>query len=134
MTDDPVESRDASPGAQSRRLGMAVLAAGLAVLAGGAWLAGRGEPLPVSVPDRGVPYQVDVNAAGWAELSLVPGLGGVLARRIVEYRDRHGPYRSLNDLVAINGIADVRLREIRPYLTLAAESPTDGDRCGRPGP
>jgi competence protein ComEA len=134
MTEDAVQSSDVSPGTQSRRLGMTVLAAGLAALAGGVWLAGRGEPLPVSTTDGAAPYQVDVNTAGWAELSLVPGLGGVLAKRIVEYRDRHGPYRSLDELVAINGIADVRLREIRPYLTLAAGSPTGGDRRDRSEP
>ncbi|MBN2583554.1 MAG: helix-hairpin-helix domain-containing protein [Planctomycetes bacterium] len=112
---------------------MTLLAAGMLAMVAGGWLARRGEPLSMPGPAEGeAPYRVDVNAVDWPELSLVPGLGGVLARRIVERRERQGPYRSLDELVEIDGIGAIRLREIRPYLTIAGESPLDGDHHDRP--
>ena len=115
------------------RLGIAVLAAALLVPLVAMLAAGRTATLEVAVPAEGeAPYRVDVNRADWAELSLVPGLGGVLARRIVEYRRMHGPYRSLDQLEGVIGIGKIRLESIRPYLSVTAA----GD-CGhrrRSGP
>ena len=103
------------------RLGIAVLAAALLVPLLAMLAAGRTAPLEVAAPaEDEAPYRVNVNHADWAELSLVPGLGGILARRIVEYRRTRGPYRSLDQLEAVRGIGRIRLEQIRPYLTIAS--------------
>jgi competence ComEA-like helix-hairpin-helix protein len=109
---------------RSQRLGLLVL--GAAMLAGCLlWLVGRGSQLPAGAePAPGdAPYRVNVNTAGWPELSLVPGLGETLARRIVEYRGARGPLRSLDELVEVNGIGRVRLEQMRPYLVLTDAAP-----------
>ena len=103
------------------RLGIAVLAAALLVPLVAMLAAGPPAPLEVAAPaEDEAPYRVDVNGADWPELSLVPGLGGILSRRIVEYRRTHGPYRSLDQLQAVGGIGRIRLEQVRPYLTLAS--------------
>lgn len=65
--------------------------------------------------------EVDVNRASIGELSQVPGIGVLLAERIVAQR----PYHSLDDLVMVRGITPWKLEHIRPYLILsAAETPS----------
>jgi competence protein ComEA len=61
-------------------------------------------------------FQVDVNSAGWPELSQLPEVGETLARRIVESRDADGRYGDLNDLLRVNGIGPRTLERMKPYL------------------
>lgn len=56
---------------------------------------------------------VDVNRADAAELERLRGIGPVLARRIVAHRDSAGPFRSVDDLVAVPGIGPATLARIR---------------------
>jgi len=70
--------------------------------------------------DRATPlvvrFQVDVNSAGWPELSQLPEVGETLARRIVESRDADGRFGDLNDLLRVNGIGPRTLERMKPYL------------------
>ena len=54
----------------------------------------------------------NINTASQAELEALPGIGPVLARRIVEGR----PYRSVEELDRVKGIGKKRLEEIRPLV------------------
>jgi len=58
------------------------------------------------------PAPVDVNHAGAAELDALPGIGPVLARRILEHRERHGAFRSLEELRAVRGIGPSLLAKL----------------------
>ncbi len=69
-------------------------------------------------PIQKAQLEVDVNAADWSELSALPGIGEVLARSIVEYRDQHGPFSAVEDLTAVQGIGEGRLNEIKPYVVI----------------
>ncbi len=51
---------------------------------------------------------VDVNTASHAELRVLPGVGPVIAQRIVDRREHVGPFRSVDELFAIRGIGSVR--------------------------
>jgi len=64
------------------------------------------------VPTR----QVDLNTASAARLQQIPGIGPVTAQRIVEYRRKHGPFRTPDDLDAVPGIGAKTIRQIRPYV------------------
>ena len=57
---------------------------------------------------------INVNTASEAELEALPGVGPVIARRIIEGR----PYRSVEDLVRVKGIGRKRLEHIRPLVTV----------------
>lgn len=61
--------------------------------------AGRPGPVPA---EAGV--MVDLNRAGLAELDALPGIGPVLAGRILQHRNAHGPFREPEDLLAVPGI------------------------------
>ncbi len=56
---------------------------------------------------------VNVNAATAEQLEALPGIGPVLARRIMEYRARHGPFRRAEDLLQVQGIGPSLLRRLR---------------------
>lgn len=60
---------------------------------------------------------VNINTAGQAELETVPGIGPVIARAIIAYRTEHGPFQSVDDLIAVSGIGPKTLEKIRPYVT-----------------
>lgn len=61
---------------------------------------------------------VNVNTATAAELERLPGIGPVLARRIVEHREAKGLFRRLDDLLEVKGIGPKLLRRIQPWLRL----------------
>jgi competence protein ComEA len=59
---------------------------------------------------------LDLNAATAAELDALPGIGPVLAARIVEYRRREGSFRSVEELLSVPGIGPRLLARLRPAL------------------
>jgi competence protein ComEA len=61
-------------------------------------------------------FQTDINTAEWTELMQLPEVGETLAQRIVESRDRDGPFTSHDDLGRVSGIGKATLEKIRPYL------------------
>ena len=63
---------------------------------------------------------LDLNRAGAPDLEAVPGIGPELARRMVDYRQRHGPFKQIDDLADnVSGFGPEKLRRVRPHLTLA---------------
>jgi len=67
---------------------------------------------------------IDPNTATIAELIRLPGIGEVLAGRIIAYREEHGPFASIDDLLAVSGIGPVVLERIRESMEIASEAET----------
>lgn len=65
--------------------------------------------------------QININTATVQELEALPGVGEVLAQRIVAYRTAHGPFRSAEELLQVEGIGEKKLSSMRPYII--TESP-----------
>jgi competence protein ComEA len=61
---------------------------------------------------------VDLNRATPDELQRVPGIGPGLAARIVDARQRHGPFASVDDLRRVRGIGATTLARVRPRLAI----------------
>ncbi|TKR21919.1 ComEA family DNA-binding protein [Cellulomonas hominis] len=59
---------------------------------------------------------VDVNTAGGAELQTLPGIGPVLAERIVAWREANGPFASVDALLDVSGIGPAVLGQIRDLV------------------
>ena len=62
-------------------------------------------------------FEVNVNTATWPELTQLPEIGEMLARRIIDHRAAEGPFRSAEDLTRVQGIGDKTLEHMRPYLS-----------------
>lgn len=59
---------------------------------------------------------IDVNHSGATTLAAVPGIGRSIAERIIELRERTGPFASLDELLDVAGMNQSRLDRARPYL------------------
>ncbi len=60
---------------------------------------------------------VNINTAGAEELELLPGIGEVLARRIVEYRRLNGPFSSIDELEEVERIGPVTVDRLRDCVS-----------------
>ncbi|GIV57108.1 helix-hairpin-helix domain-containing protein [Rhodocaloribacter litoris] len=70
-----------------------------------------------SVPgEPAVPARVNLNTATAPELERLPRIGPKLAARIVAYREAHGPFRRVADLVHVRGIGPKTLADLEPLL------------------
>lgn len=59
---------------------------------------------------------VDINSATARELELLPGIGPVLARRIIEARRRSNGFSSTTELERVKGLSPARLKKLAPYI------------------
>lgn len=72
----------------------------------------------------GPAVSLNVNQATVAELEKLPGIGPKKARSIIASRNaRGGAFHSFDEILAIDGIGETTLAEIRPYLVLGPPNP-----------
>ena len=72
---------------------------------------------PVTAP--GSPGQkINLNLAAAADLETLPGIGEVLAQRIIEHRESNGPFTTVDELMEVSGIGEARLEDIRDKVTV----------------
>ena len=62
---------------------------------------------------------VNVNTASQAELEALNGIGPAKARAILDYRQKNGPFKSVDDLKKVTGIGDKTLESIRKDVSLS---------------
>lgn len=62
------------------------------------------------------PAEIFVNRAGVEELTALPGIGPVMARRIMEDREQQGRFLTLSDLRRVKGISPKTLEKLRGYV------------------
>jgi len=62
--------------------------------------------------------KVNINSAGESDFENLPGIGPVLAQKIVDYREQHGPFRSIQDLMKVSGIGQKKFDSLSAYITV----------------
>lgn len=75
-------------------------------------------PAPVPSGGGGAGGLVDLNRATAADLDALPGVGPVLAARILEHRDRVGGFTRVDELADVKGIGDATFAELAPLVTV----------------
>ena len=68
------------------------------------------------------PTIININTADSKELQTLPGIGPVLAQRIIDYRTEFGPFDSVYDLTLVNGIGLNTLEKLLDLITVGGES------------
>ena len=63
------------------------------------------------------PGRININSATLEELDALPSIGEVIAARIIAYREQNGPFRSVDDLIHVQGISDCTIDEFRHLVT-----------------
>lgn len=62
--------------------------------------------------------KVNINTADVETLQTLPGIGGVLAERIIEYRTVSGGFADIEQLMEVSGIGEQKFAELRDYITV----------------
>lgn len=70
----------------------------------------------------GIRWQVNINEADAAHLEDLPGIGPVLAERIIAYREIHGDFDTAHEITAVSGIGEDTFRELEPYIIAESDS------------
>ncbi len=110
------------------KMAMLTVTAGLVL-----WI---GWPLPT--PEQGDPVspatgaRVDLNRANSEELTRLPGIGQVLAQRIIERRQNNGLYESVEGLLEVRGIGKQRLERLRPLVLISKNPKPSKAITGKP--
>ena len=81
-----------------------------------------GENMPNSSEVVGAPRggdgRININTASRSELMDLSGVGEVIAGRIIDYRDRHGPFKSTDEIMNVSGIGERRYEAIKDSITV----------------
>jgi competence ComEA-like helix-hairpin-helix protein len=70
-------------------------------------------------PEEDRPAAIDLNGASVGEMTRLPGIGPVLAGRIVASREATGPFTSVDELRRVPGIGPTKLERLRGHVTVA---------------
>ena len=65
-----------------------------------------------------ISFPISINEAEKAEIMALPGIGEVLADRIIAFRDEHGGFTSPEELLNVEGVGKKRLEEIVDMITI----------------
>jgi competence protein ComEA len=78
--------------------------------------------IEIYVPREGEeqsPQKIDINRAEPWLLEVLPGIGEVLAQRIVDYRSGNGTFRTIEDLLKVSGIGEGTFEKIKDFITVS---------------
>jgi comEA protein len=80
-----------------------------------------GEPVQPAVA-----APININAASAAELEKLPGIGARMAARIVEYRQKNGPFKKVEELMNVRGVGEKNFLRLKGLITVGTAK---GDRA-----
>jgi competence protein ComEA len=84
-------------------------------------------PAPKSGATATAAAPVNLNTATQAQLESLPGIGPSAAQRILEYRQKNGSFKKVEDLMNVKGIGEKSFLKLKPLITVTADK---GERSG----
>ena len=64
---------------------------------------------------------INLNTATQAQLESLPGIGAKAAERILEFRQKNGSFKKIEDLMKVKGIGEKNFLKLKPYITVGAQ-------------
>ena len=68
---------------------------------------------------------VNINTATASDFEALPGIGAKTAARIVDYRQKNGPFKKVEELMNVRGLGEKNFLKLKAQLTIGAAKPTD---------
>jgi competence protein ComEA len=75
-------------------------------------------PAATSSTARASTNKLNINVASADEIEKLPGVGKIMAERIVTHRRQFGPFRRVEHLLMVQGLSDLKFRELRDLISV----------------
>ena len=79
-------------------------------------------PSETGATEATLPGKININTADFTQLQTLPGIGPVIAQRIIDYRTEFGPFESVYDLISVKGIGLSTLEKMLDQITVGGET------------
>ncbi len=100
-----------------------MIAAIVAIALGATPMSAQGRATPTkTVATAAAP--VNLNTATAEQLATIPGVGAKTAERIIEYRQKNGAFKKVEDLMNVSGVGEKSFLKMKPLITVAAAKTT----------
>ena len=98
----------------------------MAALPAAAWQKSSAAKPPAAKAAAAPSAPVNINTATQAQLESLPGLGAKVAERIIEYRQKNGNFKKIEDLMNVKGIGEKSFLKLKPLLTITQKAEPAG--------
>jgi comEA protein len=62
--------------------------------------------------------KININSASAKELQTLPQVGAVVAQRIIDYREKHGKFSKIEEIMKVKGIGEKMFQKLKPLITV----------------
>lgn len=107
-----------------RRLVLSIAAVALLWAAAGTASEAQAPQTPPAESKAAVTPPINLNTATAAQLEKLPGIGPKTAQRIVEYRQKSGGFKKVEELMNVQGIGEKSFLKIKSQLTVGSPKPS----------
>jgi len=76
---------------------------------------------------------VNLNTASADQLATIPGVGPRMAERIIDYRQKNGSFKKVEDLMNVSGIGEKNFLKMRPLVTVTPPAAAGKQLASQPG-
>ena len=78
---------------------------------------------PAPKPTATVAAPVNLNTATAEQLATIPGVGPKMAERIIDYRQKNGGFKKIEDLMNVSGVGEKSFLKMKPLITVTIPKP-----------